>query len=174
MLAANVADAHLRGEERVFAEVFKIPPAKRCAQDVNARTEHDVLAARPRLLANGFTFAEAEIGIPARGQTNAGGHGGGEIIRATGRRPGVRPDVLAHAMRAVIEPAARDAETRNRGRGEFGIRVDEGNLLLQRQPRKQIIHAHFERLRDIKVKWSFCGAQSAKIRIKQKRGNCRQ
>ena len=95
--------------------------------------------------------AIAKVGIPRRGETDARRHGGGKIIRAPGRIPGVRPDVFAHAMRPIVQPAARDGQPRNRGGGEFGIRVNQRNLFRQRQPRQQIVHACFDGLTGIEI-----------------------
>src|SRR5437868_1736415 len=95
LLATDVSHAHLRREKRVFTEIFKIPAAQRCSQNVHSRSEHDVLAARASLLADHFAGAETEIRIPCRGETYARGHGRRKIIGSSRGIPGVRPDVFA-------------------------------------------------------------------------------
>src|ERR1039457_7166980 len=133
LLAADVTNAHLRREKWIFAEIFKITATERRAQNVDAGPKHDVLPACAGFLADGFAFAEPEFGLPRRRQTNAAGHRRGKIIGAPGGVPGVRADVLSHAVRAVVQPAARDAKARNRGGGELGIGVDEADLFFRRQ-----------------------------------------
>ena len=117
--ARDVTHRHATSEERIFAEVFKIPPTQRRAHDVHARPKHDVLAALARLLPDHHAFVLREFRIPRRRQRDAARHGRGKIIRAPRHRPGVRPDIFAHAMRTIRKPAPRNAETRNRRRGEF-------------------------------------------------------
>ena len=76
LFAFDVIDGNARGQERVFAQIFKIAAAQRGALDVEARPEHDVLAALPGLLADHRAVSHSQVGIPSGRQTERGRHGG--------------------------------------------------------------------------------------------------
>jgi len=73
-------------------------------------------------------------------------------------------------VRAVINPAARDAQPRNGGGGEFRVGVDLRNLLLQRHATQQVFDAFLDGLIGVEIerRWGRlvllgaeeCGSQS--------------
>ena len=76
LFALDVIDGDARGQERVFAEIFKIAAAQRGALDVEARPQHDVLAALPAFLADHRAVSHGQIRIPRGRQTQRRRHGG--------------------------------------------------------------------------------------------------
>ena len=132
-------------------KVFVNPPAEWRARDVNNRREDDVLVPRPRFLAEHVAVSRRQVHVPGGTQGAQRRHPGRIIVGASGGVPRVRPDVLAHAVRAVVNPAARDAQPRNGGGGEFGIGMDLRNLLLQRHATQQVFDAFLDGLVGVEI-----------------------
>ena len=70
-LAFDPADdgrSHFGREERVFAKVLEVPPAKGIADDVHRRGEPDVLPVVAHFLGHRFADPEKKVLVPAGGQ----------------------------------------------------------------------------------------------------------
>ena len=147
----DIIHSHPGVQVGILAEVFVNPPAQRRPRDVHDRRQHHVLVARPRLAADHVAVSCGQIRVPSGTQGAQHRQPGGVIVGAADRIPRIRPDVLAHAVRAVIHPAAGNAQTRHGCGGKFGIGVDDGNFFLQRHPRKQIVHARLDGLLGIEI-----------------------
>ena len=140
LLAADVIDGDARGEEGIFAKVFKVAATERRALNVDARAEHDVFVTLLGFLPDDGAVLVGEVGIEGGGEANGGGHGGGEIV-AVLEVFEVLSDLFADAERAVVHPKFGNAEARHAGNGESGLRMNHGDFFFQRDAREEIVDA---------------------------------
>ena len=153
--AADVLDRQPRREAGILAEILRISTVQGRAQEVHARPEHDILAALAGLLADHLAIGVRRLRIPGRRQGEHHGHERREVIRAPGRIPVVGLDVLAHAVRPIGHPAARQAEAGNRRSRELRIAVHEGQLFVERQAGEQVLDPHLDRPHRIQIRRPF-------------------
>ena len=147
----NIGNHHPRGKEGVFAHILEITAVQRRAVDVHARAQQDVLLAVAGLLADGFAVEGRHLGIPRRGEARQGRESRAGIVRPAGLLPLVPQNLGTNAVRAVGAPHLGDAQTGNARRGEFRLRMQDGDLLFEGHPRKCVLDALFDRLRLVEV-----------------------
>ncbi len=148
----DVAHRQARGEKRVLAQVFGIPAVERRAHDVHAGPEHDVFPTLPGLLADHVAIGLRGRGIPRRRQGDPHRQARCEIVRPACRIERIRPDVLTHTVRPVRHPTPGQAEAVDGRRGKERVAMHEGDLLIEREPRQQVVDPRFKRLSRVQVK----------------------
>ena len=149
--ALHIGHDHARRKIGILAHIFEVAAIERRAADIDARAEQHVLLAVAGLLADGLAVEGRHLGIPRRRKARQSRESRTGVIRPAGLVPLVPQHLGTDAVRAVRTPQFGNAETRNSRRGEFRLRMQHGNFLFERHPRKCILDAPFDRLRLVKI-----------------------
>ena len=143
--ALDIGHDHAARQIGVFAHILEIAAVQRSAVDVDTGTQQHVLLAIAGLLAHALTVEQGHLGIPRGGQTGQGRESHARVIGPAGLIPFVPQHFGADAVRAVVGPQLRDAQTCHARTAEFGLGVDDGNLFLQRHAPQRVFHSFLDR-----------------------------
>ena len=154
--ASDVWHYHPGCQPGVFAHILEVTASKRCAIDVHARTEHHAFVAVESLLAQALAIEAGHTGIPGGGKTGKGWEGHARVVGLSGLYPLIPEHVRTHAMRAVVCPEVRESEAFHTRRREFRLRMNDGNLLVERHATQGIVDALFDGLRLVEVDGGLC------------------
>ena len=159
--ALDVGHHHARGQVGVFAHVLEVTASQRRAQDVDARSQDDVLATVEGLLAQALAVEAGHLGVPRGGQTGQRGEGHARVVGLAGLLPFVPQHVGPHAMRAVVGPQVGNAQAGHAGGRELRLGVDDAQLLVERHAAQRVLNALLQGLRLVKVDGRLrrCGAK---------------
>ena len=149
--ALDVAHCHAAREEGVFAHILEAAAIERGATDVDARTEENGLVAIACLFADGLTIAEGKIGVPGGCQAGQRRECRTRVVRTTSLLPFVPKHVGADAVRAIGTPEFGNTKATHARTGELGLRMDDGNLLVECHARQGIIDTLLDRLRLVEI-----------------------
>ena len=104
LYAFNVRHDHCSRQAGVFAHVFEVSSVERCAVDVHARSEQDVLASIQCLLADAFTVEERHVSVPCSGKTGQRRERRAAVVGPSGLLPFVPLDLGTYAVRTIGAP----------------------------------------------------------------------
>ena len=147
----DVAHCHTAREIRVFAHVLEAAAIERGATDVDARTEENGLVAIACLFADGLTITKGKIGVPGGCQTGQRRECRTRVVGTTSLLPFVPKHVGADAVRAIGTPEFGNTKATHTRTGELGLRMDDGNLLVECHTRQGIIDTFLDGLRLVEI-----------------------
>ena len=136
--------ASTMGDERMAAEMAQVRAAtsKPFGVDLLTAMPGGLTAQVELIIAGGASAFVAGLGVPSEVVDLCHAHNV-VVVSMCGK--------VAHAVRAVVNPAARDAQPRNGGGGEFRVGVDLRNLLLQRHATQQVFDAFLDGLVGVEI-----------------------
>jgi hypothetical protein len=149
--ASDIGHHHTGGEPRIFAHVLEVTASKGCAIDVHTRTEHHTLVPVEGFLAQTLAIEAGHTGVPGSSETGEGWEGHTRVVGLSGLYPLIPEHIRTNAMRAVVCPEVRESEALHARRREFRLRMDDGDLLVERHTAQGIIDALFDGLRLVKI-----------------------
>ena len=149
---ADIGDDHRGDQVRIFAHVFEVAAAERCAQNVHAGSEDHVLAPIAGFLAKAAAVVPRQRGVPGGSQTGQRREGHTRVVGLSGLFPFVPEHVGTHTVRAVVGPEIGKAQARNTARGELALCMEDIDLLLQGHPAHGVVDAALDGLAVIEVK----------------------
>ena len=139
----NIGGNHDRCEIRILAHILEVAAIEGRAIDVDARTQDHVLATVAGLLAQGTAIAVRELWVPGGSQASERRKSHAGVVGLPSLFPLVPQHIGAHAMRSVIGPEVGQAKPLDARRRELALRMDDGNLVVERKPRHEVVDARF-------------------------------
>ena len=149
---ADIGDNHRGDEPGIFAHVFEVAAAERCAQDVHAGSEDHVLAPIAGFLAKAAAVVPRQRGVPGGSQTGQRGEGHTRVVGLSSLFPFIPEHVGTHAVRTIVGPEIGKAQAGNTARGELTLCMEDIDLLLQGHPAHGVVDAALDGLAVIEVK----------------------
>ena len=147
----HIGNYHARGQPWILAHILEVASVERGAVDVDARSEHHILVAVERLLAQAFAIGPGEARVPRGGEACECREGHARVVGLSGLLPLVPKHVGTHAMRSVIGPEVGEAETFHTCRREFRLSMDDGDFLVERHASERVLHPRLDVFRLIEV-----------------------
>jgi hypothetical protein len=154
--ALNIRYNHTRRQIRVFAEILEVATTERRTIDIDAWSQYHTLPAIQSFLTQSVSISSGDFGIPSGCKASESRECDARVVALPGLFPFVPKHIRSNAVRSVVCPKVRNAETLHTGTRELALSVDDINLLGKRHTFESVFHTSLDVLRRVEINGSLC------------------